>query len=53
MSLILALEEQRQVDLCGFEDSQVHRVTSRTAKAYREALSQKNKNKNRKTILDL
>jgi hypothetical protein len=43
--LIPALERQRQTDLCGFEDSLIYRMSSRTAKATQRNLVKKKKKK--------
>ena len=50
MPLIPAFRKQRQVDLCDFEVSLVYKVSFRTARTglFREALSQKNKTKQKK-----
>ena len=47
LPVILALERQRQADFCEFKASLVYRVSSRIAKAHRETLSQKNRDKNK------
>jgi len=45
MPLIPALGKQKQVDLCGFEDSLVYRVSSGTAKALRNPVTKTTKDK--------
>jgi hypothetical protein len=50
MPLLPAFRRQRQVDLCGFEDILVYRVSSRTVRAtQRNPVSKTNKQTN-KTI---
>ena len=47
-SLIPALERQRQIDLCEFEISLVHRVSSRTARvSQRNPVSKKQTSPNK------